>query len=123
MARGAKSIWLSTFIYLFGLYRIGLLGICGGERYRFKNACSRTNNIHASKLLFRDMEHALEMVPVGDIGLLENGFGGGLGAGGVVGDQLLGFGTKLQVGEDNVAAFTQESACECEVDAWNKFVQ
>lgn len=117
MARGAKSIWLSTFIYLFGLYRIGLLRICGGERYRFKNACSRTDNIHASKLLFRDMEHALEMVPVGDIGLLENGFGGGLGAGGVVGDQLLGFGAKLQVGEDNIAAFTQESACECEVDA------
>lgn len=68
------------------------------------------------------MEHALEMLPVRDIGLLEYGFGRGLGAIGVVGDQLLSFGAKLQVGEDDVAALTQESSSECEVDAWDKFV-
>lgn len=52
------------------------------------------------------MEHALEMLPVDDIGLLEHGSGGGLGAIGVVGDHLLGFGAKLQVGEDDVTSFT-----------------
>lgn len=93
-----------------------------GENDGFKDACSRTDNIYASKLFFRDMEHALEMLPVGDIGLLEHGFGGGLGAIGVVGDQLLGFRAKLQIGEDDIAAFTQESSSEGEIDAWNRFI-
>ena len=65
------------------------------------------------------MEHALEMLPVDDIGLLEHGSGGGLGAIGVVGDHLLGFGPELQVGEDDVTSFTQECSSKCEVDAWN----
>lgn len=92
------------------------------EKYRFIDACSRTDDIYASKLLFRDMEHALEMLPIGDIGLLKYGFGGGLGAVGVIGDQLLGLGAKLQVREDDIAAFMQESSSEGEVNALHRFV-
>ena len=53
------------------------------------------------------MEHTLQVLPVGDIGLLENGLCRGLGATGVIGDQLLSFGAKLQVSKDNVASLTQ----------------
>lgn len=84
---------------------MGGLGIGdSGGSYRFKNSCSRTDDIYASKLFFRNMEHTLQMLPVGDIGLLENGLCRGTG---VIGDQLLGFGPKLQVSEDDIASLTQ----------------
>ena len=62
------------------------------------------------------MEHALQLLPVSDVGPLEDGFSGGLRVVGVAGDELLGFGAKGQVGEEDVAFLAEEGAREGEID-------
>ena len=57
------------------------------------------------------------MLPVSDVCLLEESFGGGLGIVGMIGYELLGFRTKGQIGEKDVALFGQESAGEGEIDS------
>ena len=47
---------------------------------------------------------------------MEEGFGGGLGIVGMAGYELLGFRSKGQIGEEDVAFFSQESAGEGEID-------
>ena len=56
------------------------------------------------------------MLPVSDVCLLEDGFGGGLGIVGMIGNEILGFRAKGQVGEEDVALFAQEGAGEAEID-------
>ena len=62
------------------------------------------------------MEHALQLLPISNVGLLEDGFSGGLRMVGVAGYELLGFGAKGQVGEEDVAFLVEESTREGEVD-------
>ena len=76
-----------------------------------------TDDIYASQLLACDMEHALQLLPVSNVGPLEDGFSGGLRMIGVAGDELLGLGAKGQVGEEDVAFLVEESAREGEVDS------
>ena len=47
---------------------------------------------------------------------MEDGFGGGLGIVGMIGNEILGFRAKGQVGEEDVALFAQEGAGEAEID-------
>ena len=76
-----------------------------------------TDNICASQLLVCDMKHALQLLPVSNVGLLEDGFSGGLRMIGVAGDELLGFGAEGQVGEEDVAFPVEEGAREGEIDS------
>lgn len=62
------------------------------------------------------MEHALQLLPVSNVGLLEDGFSGGLRTVGVAGYELLGFGAQGQVREEDVAFPLEKSAREGEVD-------
>ena len=77
-----------------------------------------TDDICVSQLLACDVEHALQLLPVSDVGLLEDRFSGGLRTIGVAGHELLGFGAKGQVREEDVAFLVEESAREGEVDSW-----
>ena len=77
---------------------------------------TRTDDVCASQLPARDVEHALQLLPVPDVGLLEDGFSAGLRTVGVAGDELLGFGAEGQVREEDVAFLVEEGAREGEVD-------
>ena len=80
------------------------------------DAGAGTDDVDGAEFPVCDTEHALQMLPVADVGPLEDGFGGG-GAG-VVGDEVLGFGPEGEVGEEDVAVFGEEGAGEGEVDPW-----
>ena len=64
------------------------------------------------------MEHALELLPIGDICFLKDCLGGGLGGAGMAGYKLLGFGAKGKVSEDDITAFAEEEVSKREVYAW-----
>lgn len=56
------------------------LDMGGGESrekggYRFKDACAGTDDIRASEFFASNIEHALEMPPIGDICMLKYGLG------------------------------------------------
>ena len=57
------------------------------------------------------------MLPFSDVCVLEDGSSRGLRGARMVGDDFLGFGAEGEVGEDDVAAFTQEGFGECEVNS------
>lgn len=61
---------------------------------RLVDASTWTNNIYASKHFACNVKHALQMLPVSDVCLLEDCFGGGLRVVGMVGHEFLGFGSK-----------------------------
>lgn len=63
------------------------------------------------------MEHAPQVLPILDVGLLEDGSSGGLRTVGMTGHKLLSFGAKSQVRDEDIALFGKESTCEGEVDA------
>lgn len=64
-----------------------------GGAHRLVNASTWTDYINVSKLFACDMEHALEMLPVSDVRLLEECFGRGLRVIGMIGYKLLSFRT------------------------------
>ena len=88
-----------------------------GGLYGFKDSCAWTDDIRTSKFFAGDVEHALEMLPFGDVRVLEDGFGVRLGAAGMVRNQLFGLGPELQISQNDIAAFTKEGIGEREVDA------
>lgn len=88
-----------------------------GATHRLVNTGTRTDDIRASKLLIYNAKHTLQVLPIPDVRLLEDRSSGGLRAVGMTGHELLSFGAKGQVGEEDVALFGEESTREGEVDA------
>ena len=61
---------------------------------RFVDTGTRTDDIRASEVSACNVEHAFQMLPIPDIGRLEDRFGGGLRIIGMVGHHLLSFWAK-----------------------------
>ena len=89
---------------------------CRGETYWLIDSSSRTNHVHFPKLFLGHDEHPLQVSPLCDISPLEVCFRGAARGRVVLGYQLLGLGTEIQVGEQDIAVAAQESAGEGEVD-------
>jgi len=84
----------------------------GGEEDGFVDAGPGTDDVCAAEFARCDGEHALQLVPFSDVGLLEDGACGGRGGGGVGGEEGVGFGAEGEVGEEDVAVVGEEGAGE-----------
>jgi len=89
----------------------------GGRGYGFVDACPGTDDVRAAEFARCDGEEALQLVPVADVGFLEDGACGGRGGGGVGGEEGVGFGAEGEVGEEDVAVVGEEGAGEVVVYA------
>lgn len=87
------------------------------EGYGFVDPSPGTDDVCAAEFARCDGEHALQLVPFADVGLLEDGAGGGAGWGGVGGEEGVGFGAEGEVGEEDVAVVGEEGAGEVVVYA------
>lgn len=92
-------------------------GMGDGRRYRFEDAGAGADDICTAKFFRSNVEHTLQVLPVSNVCVLENGSGWGLGEACMLGNGFLGFRAEGEIGEDDVAAFAEEGFGECEINA------
>ena len=87
----------------------------GGKTYRLIHPRPRTHDLNLpSKLLLRPLEHAIQILPCSDVGLLEDGTAvGELGAAAMPMHKIFCFRPQREVGEEDVALAGEKEAREC----------
>lgn len=83
---------------------------------RIVDASSRTHNVHVSEFPDGDVEHALELRPVGYIGFEKYSAGPAV-VGCELVNQALGFRAESDVGDEDTAAALEKECCKGEVDS------
>ena len=85
---------------------------------RLKYSRTRTDNIGAAELLFRDVEHVVQVRPLNDVSFDEDRTSFAIVLRRVFVDELLSFRTEGQVGDYDITVASKEKLRECEIDAW-----
>lgn len=85
--------------------------------YRFVDASSWTHNVYFPELSLRNLEHPLQLNPVGHVCLLEDG-PGRCRLRGMFIDNHLSFRAQRKVCDQNIASTVKKEFGKAEVDAW-----
>ena len=85
---------------------------------RLIHSSPRTDDVSAAELLFRNVEHVVQVRPLDYVCLDEDSTSFAVVLGRVLVDELLSFRTEGQVGDYDVAVASKEKLRECEIDAW-----